>query len=90
MTEPQAAPAAARVHLDDTLVLEVTDRPGVLLSTAAPPPEGAPDHPFVDARAFDPFTEGTLAGILGESSNYQDFLDRLTEAGFRVEPVSPD
>jgi hypothetical protein len=75
---------SAQVFKNGTLVLDVEDRPGVLLSTAAPPPDGAPEHPFVNARAHDPFSEGDLAAILGESSDYADFLGRLIAGGFEV------
>jgi len=75
---------SAKIYAKSQLVLEVSDGPGVLMSTAAPPPEGAPAHPFVNARAFDPFSEGELAMILGMSENYRDFLDRLVAEGFQV------
>lgn len=81
---------AAKVFSDSELVLEVSDGPGVLLSTAVPPPGGAPEHPFVNARAFDPFSEGDLAAILGVSESYQDFLVRLADAGYLVEPQDQD
>ncbi|HEY3737244.1 MAG TPA: hypothetical protein VGL26_07345 [Jatrophihabitans sp.] len=75
---------SAQVYREDLLVLEVTDRPGVLLSTAAPPPGGAPAHPFLNAHAFDPFSEGELANIVWASQNYDDVLARLRDAGFSV------
>lgn len=76
---------SAKVYRGDTLVLDVEDRPGVLLSTATPPPGGAPEHAFVNARAHDPFTEGELATVLGGSADYTDFLQRLQAAGFTVD-----
>jgi hypothetical protein len=78
---------SAQVFRADTLVLDVTDEPGVLLSTAAPPPGGAPAHPFVTGRAHDPFSEGELAAILSDSESYDDFLARLVAAGFDVKPA---
>lgn len=75
---------ATQVFKNGTLALEVEDQPGVLLSTAAPPPGGAPAHPFVNARAHDPFSEGDLATILAESSDYDDFLRRLEAAGYEL------
>lgn len=80
------APRSAQVFSGDQLVLSVSDTPGVLLSTAAPGPDGPPLHPFLTGQAHDPFSEGRLAELLGESGSYPDFLQRLENAGYRVEP----
>jgi hypothetical protein len=64
------------------LVLSVDDRPGHLFSTAAPPPDGAPAHPFVNARAYDPFSEQDLATILAASTDYDSFLYLLIDEGY--------
>jgi hypothetical protein len=82
-------PRTAQVFRDGRLVLDVTDAPGVLLSTAPPPPGGAPTHPFVTGRAHDPYSEGELATILSGSDSYEDFLARLTDAGFEVTSSGP-
>ena len=86
------------VFKGETLVLEVRDEPGPIVSTSAPPPlpgEGPVLHPFLAASAFDPDTEGHLGGILRSSSSLDDFLTALRDAGYRVEdapwpPTSDD
>lgn len=75
---------------DDEKVLEVSDQPGPLISVSAPPPppgQTAPTHPFLSASAYDPFREGALRKILLESSSFDDFLSRLTQAGYKVVPA---
>ena len=74
------------VFRNGRLVLSVEDRPGVLLSTAAPPPTGAPEHPFVNARAHDPFSEQDLATVLGSAHDYDSFLALLVQSGFDLSP----
>jgi hypothetical protein len=66
------------------LVLMVEDRPGLLLSNAAPPPEGAPGHPFVSLRSTDPFAWSQLEPILDAATSFDDFLARLISQGFDV------
>lgn len=65
-------------------VLTVTDEPGRLYSTAAPPPEGAPEHPFVNARAYDPYSENELGWYLQKSAHFDDFITQLIGAGYNV------
>jgi hypothetical protein len=75
----------------DKKVLEVSDQPGPLVSVSAPPPrpgQAAATHPFLSASAYDPFTEGALRQILLKSTSFDDFLERLREAGYRV--VGPE
>lgn len=74
---------------DDEKVLEVSDQPGPLVSVSAPPPPpGQPPvtHPFLSASAYDPFREGAIRQILLQSTSFDDFLTRLKDAGYRVEP----
>lgn len=90
------------VHRDDRLVLRVRDNPGTLRSTAAPgprrapPPPGRPPgttalpqgvHPFIDAQAHDPVSEGALRALLDESTSFDDYLRRLVDAGYVVTPT---
>jgi hypothetical protein len=86
------------VSWEGRLVLTARDEPGTLQSSAGPPPgvpgpPGPPDpetglppgvHPFIDAQAHDPVTEGRLRALLDESSDFDDYLRRLREAGFEV------
>lgn len=80
---PPPTPGLA-VYRGLRLVLTVEGRPGVLLSTASPPPSGAPTHPFVSARASDPYSEGDLREILDSSASFEEFVLLLVEAGYDV------
>ncbi|MDQ6711495.1 MAG: hypothetical protein M3Z11_13215 [Candidatus Dormibacteraeota bacterium] len=71
----------------DKKVLEVSDQPGPLVSVSAPPPrpgQAPATHPFLSASAYDPFTDGALRNILLKSSSFDDFLEKLRDAGYRV------
>lgn len=66
------------------LVLTVEDHPGVLLSTAPPPPDGAPSHPFVHARAYDPYSEDELGALLQQAQSFDEYLKLLIAAGYNA------
>jgi hypothetical protein len=88
------------VHYEGRLVLRVRDTPGTLRSSAppspgAPPPPPPPDapgdlppgiHPFIDAQAYDPVTEGRLRALLDRSSSFDEYLEALRAGGFEVTP----
>jgi hypothetical protein len=91
-SSPKApAPAAGnrwKVYDGPTLILEVSDTPGPITSTAMPPPGGKPMiHPYLSASALSAAHEGQLGDFLEDSTSCADFLARLRTAGFRVEPV---
>lgn len=73
------------IYKGERLVLSVSDGPGPLVSTAAPPP-GAPSvrHPFLSASAHAPEEEDALKRILDASESTADFLSRLETAGYGV------
>lgn len=74
------------VYAGSELVLTLRAEPGPITSTAPPPPGGIPvTHPFLSAAARDASYEDQLGTILGASTSVDDFLARLTAAGFRVE-----
>jgi hypothetical protein len=68
-----------------------------------PPPPGPPPgpgepvdaelpagvHPFIDAQAYDPVSEDRLRRLLGESSSFDDYLERLVGAGFDIASCRP-
>ncbi len=85
--EPAVPPIATyEVYAGADLVLTVRAEPGPLTSTAPPPPDGhVPSHPFLSAGAHDAASESQLRAILDQSTDVEDFLARLTAAGFRVE-----
>jgi hypothetical protein len=90
---PQPAPSDAamtaprhwRVFDGDTAILDVTDRPGPITSTAPPPPGGTPVmHPFLSAAALDAGHEDRLHTLLVAAHSLDEFLKSLTAAGYRV------
>ena len=63
-----------------------------------PPPPGPPGtapaptpgtHPFIDAQAHDPVTEGRLRALLDESSSFDDYVARLVSSGFDIASCLP-
>lgn len=72
------------VYMGERLVLSVEDTPGRLYSVASPPPGGAPQHPFVNARAYDAFSEGDLATVLWNAADFDDFLAQLIADGMNI------
>ena len=76
------------VFREDKRVLTISDEPGALLSTALPPPDPnwrPPQHPFLSGSAQDPNSEHELGQLLAASSSFDDYLERLRGAGYRVE-----
>jgi hypothetical protein len=80
-----------RVFDGDKKILEVSDVPGAIVDTSAPPPPGLKPtyHPFLSATAYSAPHGDKLQRLLQESSGVDDYLERLRSAGFRVEPL-PD
>ena len=63
-----------------------------------PPPPGPPGedaglppgvHPFIDAQAEDPVTEGRLRALLDASADFDDYLARLIAAGCDIASCQP-
>jgi hypothetical protein len=92
------------VYTEGRLALVIRDNPGTLRSSAGPPPPagdpgppgppGTTDlppgvHPFIDAEAHDPVSEGRLRDLLDASSNFDDYLARLLDAGFDIASYRP-
>jgi hypothetical protein len=92
------------VYTDGRLALVIRDNPGTLRSTAGPPPPagdpgppgppGTTDlppgvHPFIDAEAHDPVSEGRLRELLDASSGFDDYVARLIDAGFDIASGRP-
>ena len=76
------------VYRDDRLVLDLWDRPGVLVSVSAPPPrpgEAPVTHPFASASFMTPETEGELGAHLRAAETLGQFLDEIRGLGYRVE-----
>ncbi len=83
--EPESS--KARVYREGELVLEVSDRPGILISKMAPPPHPGDDlerHPFLSGTAHLAQFEGIMRDLLEASSSYEGFLGALRAAGFEV------
>jgi len=75
-----------RVYAGDRAVLEVTDAPGALISTAPPHGSRPVMHPFLSAAALDAGHEDRLRGLLESAGDLDGFLHALAAAGYRVEP----
>lgn len=98
MTEPGVR--RVEVYFEGRLVLVARDTPGTLRSSAPPspgappppPPADAPGdlppgvHPFIDAQAYDPVTEGRLRALLDRSTSFDGYLEALRADGFEVAP----
>jgi len=66
-------------------VLQLSDEPGPLVSTAPPPPNGrVATHPFLSGAARDPRWEGELKRLLDQSADFDGYVARLVAAGFTV------
>lgn len=80
------------VFKGDQVVLDVTDRPGPLISKMAPPPPpgtGPRMHPFLSATASVPEHEQLLLQVLADSRSLAEYLARLTAFGYRVIEKAP-
>lgn len=80
-----------KVYRNDVLVLEVTDEPGPIVSTAALPPDPAfvpPTNPYLSASARHPGSESEVHRLLEQARSLEQFLALLTAAGFRVVEVT--
>lgn len=95
---PGLAPAAAPTMApgskwnvydkEGRLVLVFSNKPGELVGSGLPPPDGEPPpSSFLTGSALDPRSEGALRDILEASKNARDFAARLKKSGFRVEPA---
>jgi hypothetical protein len=86
-TDAAVAERHWRVFDGDLAILELSDRPGPILSTAAPPPGGEPvTHPFLSATALDAAHEDRLHQLLTGSHSVDEFIAALQRAGYRVVP----
>jgi hypothetical protein len=74
-----------RVYDGDLVILEMADEPGLLSSTAPPPPTGhVAMHPWLTASALDAAHEDQLKRLLDQSNSVAEFIRALDAAGFRV------
>jgi hypothetical protein len=81
-------PRTFAVYSGERRVLTIKDEPGALLSTALPPPDPnwrPPQHPFLSGSAQDANSEHALAQILADAASFDDYVERLRGAGYRVE-----
>ncbi|WHZ21131.1 MAG: hypothetical protein OJF47_000243 [Nitrospira sp.] len=80
------------VFKGDQMVLEVTDRPGPMISKVAPPPlpgTGPKMHPFLSATAYVPEHERLLLQVLAGSRSVAEYVAKLTAFGYRVIEKAP-
>ena len=81
-------PRHIRVYRGDQLVLDLWDRPGILVSVSAPPPrpgQGPVTHPFASATFMTPETEGELGEALRDAETLDGFLATIRGLGYAVE-----
>ena len=79
---------AWKVYDRDELILDVSDKPGPIMSTAALPPGVSPKkHPFLSATAHSASHESKLRDLLEASKSVPDFLKHLADAGYSVKPL---
>jgi len=70
------------------LILELSDRPGPIASTADLPPGTPPvTSSYMSATARDAMHEGALREILDASPDLATFLAGLRRAGYVIKPV---
>jgi hypothetical protein len=86
----RSGPRAARVLRDGAVILEITEGPGVLIDTNAPPPPPgvvAARNGLVGATCGGgkPALCSEARDLLLASSSYDEFLTKLRSAGFVVE-----
>ncbi|NLT73414.1 MAG: hypothetical protein GXX94_04360 [Chloroflexi bacterium] len=62
----------------------VSSEPGRLISTAGPPPGGPPSHPWVHLVSYQAIYESELAGLLGQATGFDDYLQLLLQAGYDI------
>jgi hypothetical protein len=76
-----------RIYRDDLLVLEGEDRPGILVSLAAPPPlpGSGPVTSYLTATFTSAEDEGQLGAAVRACSDTDGFLDAARDLGYRVE-----
>ncbi len=87
MTTPRPA-RRIRLWRDGRLALELVDRPGILVSTSAPPPlpgDAPATHPWATATAFVAEWEGRLGELLREAPDLEAFLGAVRAEGYEVE-----
>jgi hypothetical protein len=84
---PAAKGAVFDVYRGKRQVLIVRNEPGKLTSTLElGPGESWPDHPFLSADATAPEEENRIGVLLRRSAGFDEFLQRLREAGYEVKP----
>jgi hypothetical protein len=86
-----SAPRAWDIQKDATQ-LHIVDKPGTIVDSTAPPPlPGQPlaQHPFLSGSCFgDPLGCSKAGDILRQSTSTDDYIARLTKAGYTVKPSS--
>lgn len=75
------------IYREKQLALVVEDRPGRLISSGSPSPDGAPTHRFIHGQAFDAMAEGALAAILKKAKHFDHYLALLIAEGYALRAV---
>jgi hypothetical protein len=71
--------------------MHIVDEPGYLIDSNAPPPppgQALSPHPFLSGNCdLDALGCSEAGNILRESTSTDDYIERLTKAGFTVKPI---
>jgi hypothetical protein len=67
------------VYQNHQLVLMAEDKPGVILSTAFPSPDGPPKHAFMTAQATWAEAEDELGSLIHSTADFDGFLAALLD-----------
>jgi hypothetical protein len=70
----------------------IDDKPGPMISRAAPPPPGTPltTNPFMTATSKDIMSEGALQKLRAQSTSFQDYVKKLKNNGYEVRPATDE
>lgn len=68
----------------------IEDKPGLLVSRAAPPPPPSKPvtHAFLGASSYDIMAEGALYKLLQQARSFDDYVRLLKENGYEVVPAA--
>ena len=72
------------LYKENALALMIEDQPGRLHSMASPPPEGVPQHPFLQGTAFAALLGGEQFELLEQAADFDHFLELLIAADYDV------
>lgn len=78
------------VYKGGKLVEWIDDKPGLLMSLAAPPPAGTPParSAFLTAHSKDVWEEDPLRRLFEQSKSFAGYVELLRKNGYTVSPAT--